>query len=190
MVFTYLNLKGIKYIKENFMARKNFKMKKTITMKRFIADLGENFSEKIKERLLELEIRTVLTRKEVENILDIKHVEHTKYDCPNTPKKSSTKSEKEFSYGRFIVINGDLYFAESCIENDTIMQCPVVDTIFNSLTSQQTVYEDISAKKIDDSNIDYIIDTLLTACPEVSQRYIDIMEEVMSRSENKLSHTL
>lgn len=167
------------------MARKNFRMKKTITMKRFISELGQNFSEKTKERLLELEIRTVLTRKDVENILDIKHVEHTKYDCPN-----GSKNQKEFSYGRFIVVDGELYFAENCIENDDTMKNPIVDTIYNSLTSQQTEYENISIKKIDDSNIDYIIDTILSACPEVSQRYIDIMEEVMSRSENKLSHTL
>ncbi|WP_270474812.1 hypothetical protein [Clostridium cochlearium] len=172
------------------MARKNFRMKKTITMKRFISELGQNFSDKVKSRLLELEIRTVLTRKEVENILDIKHVEHTKYDCPTASKKGSTKGQKEFCYGRFIVIDNDLYFAETCIENESVMKCEIVDTIYNSLTSQQTVYEDISAKKIDDSNIDYVIDTLLSACPEVSQRYKEIMKEVISRSEDKLSHTL
>lgn len=176
------------------MARRNFRMKKTITMKKFISELGQNFSEKMKDRLVELEIRTVLTRKEVENILDIKHVEHTKYDCPNNSKKSSAKAknQKEFCFGRFIVMDDELYFSENCIENDEVMKCPVVDTIYNTLTSEQTTFEEIptSVKKVDDSNIDYVVDTILTVCPEVSQRYKDIMDEVMSRSENKLSHTL
>ncbi len=35
-------------------------------------------------------------------------------------------------------------------------------------------------KKIDDTNIDYVIDTLLTACPEVSQRYLKIVREMLS----------
>ena len=47
--------------------KKNYNMKKTIAMKGFISEFGEVLSEKMKKRLLELEIRTVLTRKEYRN---------------------------------------------------------------------------------------------------------------------------
>ena len=43
--------------------KKNYKMKKTISMKMFVSELGENFSDHMKEKLLELDIRCVLTRK-------------------------------------------------------------------------------------------------------------------------------
>ncbi|WP_125153515.1 hypothetical protein [Clostridium rectalis] len=170
--------------------RKNYKMQKTISMKRFISELGEDFSKDMKERLLELEIRCVLTRKEQKHILDIKHVEHTQYDCPSTSEEPSDTGKKEYAYGRFIVMEGNLYFAESCIQNDTVMQSPVVDKIYSSLDSQCVLCEeDINCKKIDDTNIDFVIDSLLDACPNVSQRYIDIMEDVLSRAESKFQNT-
>ncbi len=55
-------------------------------MKGFISEFGEIFL-KNEKRLLELEIRTVLTRKEHRNKLDIKHVEHTKYPCEDLDSK-------------------------------------------------------------------------------------------------------
>ena len=61
------------------------------------------------------------------------------------------------------------------------MKSPVVDEIYNSLDNEDMfIDEDTTAKKIDDTNIDYVIDTLLTACPEVSQRYIKIVREMLS----------
>lgn len=161
----------------------NYRIKKTISMKQFIAEFGENFSEKMKEKLLELEIRCVLTRKENKNILDIKHVEHTQYECNVENALDSCK--KEYSYGQLIVIDGLLYFSEKCAENNLIMQSSIVDTIYNSLNSEIIFVEpDTNAKKIDDSNIDYVIDTMLTVFPEVSQRYINIVKEMLSHERN------
>ncbi|NMM63850.1 hypothetical protein HBE96_14425 [Clostridium sp. P21] len=165
--------------------RKNYKIKKTISVKHFISEFGENFSEHMKERLLDLEVRCVLTRKEEENILDIKHVEHTKYDCP------SGKGSKEYAYGEFTVIDGTLYFSEKCLENDDVMQSPITDVIYNSLSSTDMISdENNSLKKVDDSNIDSVIDSILSVCPDVSQRYLDIVKEMTSHSENKLLSTL
>ena len=143
--------------------KKNYNMKKTIAMKGFIAEFGEIFSEKMKKRLLELEIRTVLTRKEHRNDLDSKNL------------------EKEYTYGQFVITDENLYFSNNCVENEKVMQSPIVNTIYNSLDDEDMLIdEDTTAKKIDDTNIDYVIDTLLTACPEVSQRYLKIVREMLS----------
>lgn len=167
------------------MVKKNYKMKKTISIKMFISEFGENFSDHMKKRLLELEVRCVLTRREDNYRLDLKHVEHTQYDCDSTGELNTCK--KEYAYGQFIVIDGILYFSESCETNDKVMQSPVVDVIYNSLNSEDTICDEgTNAKKIDDNNIDCIIDTILTVCPQVSQTYLDIVEEMTSRAENKM----
>lgn len=159
--------------------KKNYRIKKTISMKGFVAEFGENFSEHMKKRLLELEVRCVLTRKEDEFKLDIKHVEHTKYQCND----SSDTCKKEYAYGQFIVDDGKIYFSNRCIENDDVMQSPIVDTIYDSLSSTGMIEnEEFCAKIIDDDNIDYIIDSMLTVFPQVTQKYIDIVKDMMSRS--------
>jgi len=148
--------------------KRNYNMKKTISMKKFIAELGENFSDHMKKRLLELEVRCVLTRKEESNILDIKHVEHLQHD------------NKEYVYGQFLVVEGVLYFSESYFENDDVMLSPVVSTIYDTLDSETaTIEEGPTGKKIDDNNIDYVIDQILSVCPPVSQAYLDIMSKYM-----------
>lgn len=178
--------------------KKNYRMQKTISMKRFISELGEDFSDHIKKRLLELEVRCVLTRKEVDYIVDIKHVEHTKYNCSCNSQSDPNACKKEYVYGQFIVIEGALYFSQNCTESDGIMQSPIVNTIYNSLSDEDMIcnqdiedtedIQNISGKKVDDSNIDYIIDSILTVCPQVSQRYMDIMEGMISRAERKYSN--
>lgn len=162
--------------------KKNYRMKKTISMKMFISELGESFSEHMKERLMELDIRSVLTRKEDNNVLDLKHVEHTKHKCQSDPGNSTETSEKEYDYGQLLVMDGCLYFSESCFENDRVVQSPVVSKIYNALNSETAVSESgITGKKIDDSNIDYLIDTLLTVFPEVSKEYISIISKYCKR---------
>lgn len=169
--------------------KKNYKMKRTISIKQFIAEFGENFSKHMKKRLLELEVRTVLVRREHSYILDLKHVEHTKYCC--SLDDSSVKQEKEYAYGQFIVIDGILYFSERCMENDEVMQAPIVSNIYSHLDSKDMLLdEDNNGKVIDDSNIDYIIDAVLTVCPEVSESYMNIVKEMTSRSETKLQNTV
>jgi hypothetical protein len=157
--------------------KKNYKLRKTISIKRLISDYGKSFSEHIKKRLLELEVPCVLTREQNDTKFDLKHVEHTKYDCIS--ENNLTTCEKEHVYGKFIVNEEMLYFSDRCTENDKVMQVPIVSEIYNSLTSEEIIFdEDCRAKKVDDSNIDYVIDTILTVCPQVSQRYIDIMHEM------------
>ncbi|MEW9094323.1 MAG: hypothetical protein AB2417_04490 [Clostridiaceae bacterium] len=169
--------------------KKNYRMQKTISIKRFISELGKDFSDNIKDRLLDLEVRTVLTREEDYNILDIKHVEHTKYDCPSNLENGSSKHQKEYNYGQFVVVDEVLYFSEKCVENDEVMGSPVVNTIYDSLNTDNIIMDSgTSAKKVDDSNIDYVIDNILKACPEVSKEYMEIMEDMLSREKIKSPH--
>ncbi|MBI6872022.1 hypothetical protein [Clostridium aciditolerans] len=163
--------------------KKNYKMKKTISMKMFINEFGESFSKHMKKRLLELEVRCVLTRKEDSYRLDIKHVEHTQYAFDNDHNNST--SQKEYVYGQLIVMDGALYYSESCIENDTVMQSPIVAVIYDDLDSEGMILDnDNRAKKIDDNNIDYVIDTMLTVFPDVSQSYLNIIKEMISHERN------
>lgn len=167
------------------MVNRNYRLKKTISMKLFISEFGQTFTEHMKNRLLELEIRCVLTRKDEINKLDIKHVEHTQYNCNPENALDLAKKQKEYVYGEFIVIENILYFSRECCENDTIMQSPIVDTIYDSLEGKEiTVEEHIVGKKVDDNNIDYIVDTMLTVFPEVSQRYVNMVKEMMSHERN------
>lgn len=148
--------------------KKNYNMKKTISMKKFIAELGENFSDHMKKRLLELEVRCVLTRKEENNILDIKHVEHTQHD------------NKEYVYGQFVVVEGILYFSQTHMENDEVIASPIVNSIYESLDSESITLDDGNTiKKVDENNIDFVIDNILSVCPPVSQAYLDIMSKYM-----------
>lgn len=166
--------------------KKNYKMKKTISMKRFISEFGENFSKHIKKKLLELEVRCVLTRNEDNYRLDLKHVEHTQYDCCCNSANNLNTCQKEYAYGQLVVMDETLYFSEICTESTTVMQSPIVSTIYNSLNSEGMLSDlDINSKKIDDNNIDYLIDTILTVCPDVSEEYLAITQGMISRAENK-----
>jgi hypothetical protein len=149
-------------------------MRRTISMKQFIAELGGDFSKHTKQRLLELGERCVLTRKDESFILDIRHVEHTKYKCSS--EDTSAASQKEYAFGQLIVYEGVLYFSENCLENESIMQVPIVSSIYNSLSSEELMLDgDIKGKKLDDENIDYVIDNILTVCPEVSPEHLAIV---------------
>jgi len=149
-------------------------MRKTISMKQLLTELGGDFSKHMKQRLLELGRRCVLTRKDESFIFDIRHVEHTKYDCGSQDATASFK--KEFAFGQLIVYEGILHFSENCLENDSIMQAPAVSNIYNSLSSSELMLEgDIKGKKVDDENIDYVIDSILTVCPEVSPEHMAII---------------
>ena len=151
-----------------------YRMRKTISMKQFLTEFGGNFSKHMKQRLLELGERCVLTRKDESFILDVKHVEHTKYDCNSD--NGTEAIQKEYAFAQFVVQEGPLYFSESCLENDDIMQSPIVSVIYDSLNSEKLVLEDgVSAKKVDDDNIDYVIDNILTVCPEVSPEHLAIV---------------
>lgn len=154
--------------------KKIYRMKKTVSVKQFIVELGADFSKHVKQRLLELGGRCVLTRKDESFILDLRHVEHTKYDCIS--RGSTPATRKEYAFGQLIVHEGVLYFSQNCLENEDIMQAPMVSTIYNSLGSEELTLEgDIKGKKIDDENIDYIVDNILTVCPEISPEHMAII---------------
>ncbi len=154
--------------------KKIYRMKRTISMKQFITEFGGEFSKHIKQKLLELGARCVLTRKDESFILDLKHVEHTKYNCNS--QDSTTAKQKEYAFGQLIVHEGILYFSECCLENEDIIQVPMVSNIYNSLNSEELMLEgDIKGKKIDEENIDYVIDSILTVCPEVSPEHLAII---------------
>lgn len=164
--------------------RRVYNMKKTLSMRQFITELGGTFSEHIIKRLLELGDRCVLTRKDNNYIFDLKHIEHTQFECACTTDDNISK--KEYSYGQFIVADENLYFSEVCAETSSVMQSDVVSSVYNNLDSQGAIYnEDRNAKKIDDSNIDYIVNSILKVCPPVSQAHLDMVQGMISRQENK-----
>ncbi len=154
--------------------KKIYRMKRTVSMKQFITELGGEFSKHIRQRLLELGERCVLTRRDESYVLDLKHIEHTKYKC--SPQDDSSAPQKEYAFGQFIVYEGQLYFSQSCLENDDIMQASIVSSIYNSLEGEELVLEgDIRGKQINDDNIDYIADNILTVCPEISPEHLAII---------------
>lgn len=155
--------------------KRNYKMKKTISMKQFIAEFGEGFGKHTKQRLLELGTRCILTRKfEDKNKLILKHIEHTKYDSGN----SADSCKKEYAFGQLVMDEGTLYFSDVCGENDEVMQAPSVSDIYNALNSEDIfIDESIKVKRVDDSNIDYIVDNLLEVCPRVSLEHLAIISK-------------
>lgn len=186
-LISFLSVTNLEINKRRMIILKNnYNRKNTISVKMFISEFGENFSKHLKKRLMELEVRCLLTRKEFTHLLDLKHVEHLKYQCNYEEDNASEVSKKEYAYAQFAVIEGVLYFSESCIENDKIMQSPMVSTIYNSLDSEDVIlHEGRNLKRIDDSNIDYVIDSILESCPDVSQSYLDIVKGMVSRANYK-----
>lgn len=156
------------------MMRRNYNMKKTISVKQFVAEFGQGFSKHMKQRLLDLGTRLILTRKDLSYILDFRHVEHLKYDCDD-------ECQKEYTYGQLVMNEGSLYFSESCIENKEVMKNSTVEDIYSSLTTEENIIEnDVRAKLIDDNNIDYVADKILEVCPEVSAEHMAIIAKYCS----------
>jgi hypothetical protein len=155
-------------------------------MQQFISEFGESFSEHMKEKLIELGSRSFCTRKEITHRVDLKHVEHIQYECACDSEGNIKSGRKEYSYGQFTVIDGVLYFSEGCLVSDTVMESPVVKAIYNSLESEKII-DDKAAnmKKVDDRNIDYVVDSIIAECPQVSQEYLNITQGMISRSQNK-----
>lgn len=153
------------------MARQIYKIRKTISMKRLISELGGNFSKHIKKRLLDLEIRCVLTRDKDNNRLDIKHVEHIK-----------NNNDEETVYGQFFINEENLYFSQNCLKKDSIVESPIIKEIYDSLDSEEIIVSDIKSKKLDDTNIDYVIDSILKVCPDISEKYKSIVKGMLYRA--------
>ena len=160
--------------------KKNYNIKKTISMKQFVVEFGNTFSNHMKNRLLELEVGSVLIRKEETYRLNLKHVEHIKYDASI---QENSKAQKEYVYGQLIVIEEILYYAQKCTESNQVMQAPVVAKIYNGLSDDGIIsVEGINAKKIDDTNIDFVIDSIIAVFPEVSKEYLNIVKGMLSLS--------
>lgn len=156
--------------------KKNYKMKKTLSVKQFISELGADFTVHMKNRIMNLWPRCVLTRDNDKNVLELKHVEHTKYDSA----KGKGKAKKEFVYGQLLIDNGQLYFSKECNEDDKTMKAPMVDTIYDSLSNLGMYYYDEGdylAKKVDDSNIDSVIDNIMRVCPPMSKKHLKIISK-------------
>lgn len=155
--------------------KRNYKLKKTISARQLIQEFGGDFSKHMKERILDLGKRCVFTRDEETFRLDLKHVEHKKYEDPTT----ADDTKKEYVYGQLVMNEGSIFFSESCLINEELIEVPKVKEIFNSMTAKDIYMgeDGIKAKKIDDSNIDFVIDGILEVCPEVSQAHLDILEK-------------
>ncbi len=116
----------------------------------------------------------MLTRREESYILDLRHIEHKKYDCGS--EEGTDANKKEYAFGQFIVHEGRLYFSKCCLENEDIMQSEIVDSIYDFLESEELELEgNVRGKLITDNNIDYIADKILTVCPEISPEHLAII---------------
>jgi hypothetical protein len=168
------------------ITRRVYAMKKSLSIKQFISEFGDNFSDTMKNKLNELESRCFLTRKDISYRFDLKHVEHIQYECICDSEGEPASSQKEYSYGQFIAVDGILYFSQNCLENKEVAQSPSVSTIYDSLDSEVVNFEEVGeAKKVDDSNIEYIVDNILESCPKVSQSYLDIVQGMVYRAGTK-----
>jgi len=162
------------------MMKRNYKMKKTISVKQFVAEFSVSLSEHIKERLLELGERCILNRREESHILDLRHVEHLKYECC-CGSEDDKECKKEYAYGQLVVKEGILYFSQCCVENADIMQSPVVNDIYEAISNPEVeIEEGIVGKALDDSNIDYVIDNILKVCPKVSDEHMAIIAKYVT----------
>lgn len=160
--------------------KRNYKMKRTISMKQFVTEFGDSLSKHMKERLLELGERCILNRRDDSHILDLRHVEHIKYECCCT-SESEAAGKKEYAYGQLVVKEGQLYFSQCCVENADIMQSPVVSDVYDAISSQEIqIEEGIVGKALDDSNIDYVIDNILQVCPKVSPEHLAIIAKYVT----------
>jgi hypothetical protein len=157
------------------MMKKNYKMKRTISMKQFIIEFGEGLSKHMKQRLLELGERCILNRRDESHILDLRHVEHIKYECSCSSEDESSISMKEYAFGQFVVQEGLLYFSQSSVENEDIMQNSTIKGIYDALDKEEVEIDEIKVKAVDDSNIDFIIDGILNVCPPVSAEHMAII---------------
>ncbi len=154
--------------------KKNYNMKKTLSIKQFISEFDKDLTMHMKKTIMSLWPRCVLTRDKERHILDLKHVEHTKYDCI----KGKSRTKKEYVFGQFIIDNGNLYFSDKCVKDDTVMKIPMVDTIYESLSSEDMYYgDDVIAKKVDDSSIHGVINNIMRVCPPMSKRHLDIISK-------------
>lgn len=161
------------------MFKKNYKMKRTISVKQFVVDFSDSLTKHMKQRLLELGERCILNRRDESHILDLRHVEHLKYECSSAEGEAGCK--KEYAYGQLIVKDGNLYFSQCCVENADIMQSIVVSEIYSEISSPEVEIEkDIVGKLIDDSNIDYVIDRILDVCPKVSPEHMAIIAKYVN----------
>lgn len=157
--------------------------KRAISIKMFLTEFGENFPDNVKERMMALESRCYLTRKEIPYQFDLKHVEHLQYECAANEAHSPARRSKEYAYGQFVVLEGQLYFSECCVESNEIMQSPMVSIIFNDLSSEGIISIDgRNLKKLTGENIDLVVDKILSSCPQVSQAYRNIIKETEAQT--------
>lgn len=140
----------------------------------FIGEFGEGFSDHIKKRLLEIGNRCILTRKEIDYCFDLKHVEHIKYDCGT----GEDGNLMEYTYGQLVASDGELYYSCQGKDSAEIKQFQAIEGLFDSIEANtECLEDDIKAKKIDDSNIDFLVDNLIEICPPVSPGYLKIISK-------------
>lgn len=186
VVFFSCNCTEIKKKGRMYILRINNRRKTAISISTFISELGENFTDHIDKRLMELSSRCFLMRKESRYRVDLRHVEHLKYDCDCIFKGQNVKRQKEYSYGEFQVIEGELYFSDECVETSEITKSPQVSAIYDSLDSEGMITEETrNLKRVNDNNIDYIVDSIMEVCPETSQAYREIVKDMMDRASMK-----
>lgn len=147
----------------------------------FISEFGEAFTSHMKSKLLDIGKSCVLIRKETGDSFDLKHVEHIKHKFNDTDGASNIKL-KEYTYGQLIVNEDVLYFSDVHNNGDDAIQFPTISDIYKELDVAAEFLEDsIEAKRIEDSNIDYLVDNLSAIYPTLSPEYLKIIGKYRKR---------
>ena len=71
------------------------------------------------------------------------------------------------------------------MENESIVQIKNVNDIYDALNSEEAVIDEINVKRIDDSNIDFVIDSILRVCPAMSEEHMAIIAKYLTADSRK-----
>ena len=154
---------------------KKHNMKKTISIAMFISEFGDAFTSHMKLKLLEIGKSCVLIRRETGYSFDLKHVEHKKEQIENSDGTSNLKL-REYTYGQLLVHEEILYFSMGHKNGEDEVQFPTISEIYGDLNVPvEFLEDDIEAKRIEDSNVDYLVDHLNAIYPELSPEYLKII---------------
>lgn len=144
-------------------------------MSMFISEFGEAFTSHTKQKLMEIRNSCILIRKAPGDSFDIKHVEHTKHILDNADGTSNMKP-REYTFGQLLINEDLLYFSKECEETEDAIQHPAISDIYSNMDTKPEVLEDnIEGKRIEDSNVDYLVDHLTELYPPLSEEYLKII---------------
>ena len=134
----------------------------------FINQFGGSLTPFTKQELLRLDGKCILSPHKHKNRVNIELLHHNKFPATKNSGLEVIPCEKEIALGHFISHKSLFYYSKRATTNGTVMQDDVtIDTIYNSMHSEQIHDIDRDAKLIDDSNVTFLVDTLLNSISSI-----------------------